>query len=83
MAWKASAQAARAVAGHVSSLLEIAAVPPRMAWLDTEAHVRPGDVDVYDLARRQAERMLPGRLGKADLAQRVEQVELESALGRT
>ena len=55
-------------------------MPPRVARLEAELDVRPGDVNVDQLARVEHERMLTLRLGETNVGDGLDHIELEPAL---
>jgi hypothetical protein len=57
-------------------------MPPRMPRLDGEEDVRPGEVEMDDLARGQLQWMLSLRFRKTGATDRAEDIELEPALAR-
>ena len=65
----------------VSTHTLVSAMPPTVTWLDTHPQRWPGEIDADLLPIREIQLMLPHGVGESDRTQRLDQVQLEPALG--
>lgn len=60
----------------------VAAVPPAVSRLNTESDRRPGEVDANRRPVRKLQPMLTDGFGESGCAERLDEIELETTLGR-